>query len=324
MAQDQALQQAGLAKLSGAVTLTGHSDAYFQNVVAEEDRSASPIRLRARDMASATPTLLVNLETGQSNAGLLQVAGNLADRLGAAVIGVAARQPMQLDVSGVCYVSPELVNDERSETDAEMSDAEAEFRGAFQGAKVEWRSLVSYASPSSYIVGQARQADLLITGMPLHEGADATRATAGELIMQCGRPVLVVPQAPATPSLDHVMVAWKDTREARRAVLDALPLLQNAVHVTVVEIAAEEDLAGARKRLADISRWLAGHGITAEVIAAESSVDDAAQLGSLAHNSGANLIVAGAYGHSRLREWAFGGVTRSLLQRGRRCAMLSH
>ena len=324
MAQDHALQQAGVAKLSGAMTLTGHSDAYSQKMAAEVDRSTPPIRSRARDMASATPTLLVNLETGQSNVGLLQVASSLADRLGAAVIGVAARQPMQLDVSGTCYVSPELVNEERAETDAEMSSAEAEFRGTFQGAEVEWRSLVSYASPSSYIVDQARHADLLITGKPLHEGADTTRPTAGELVMQCGRPVLVVPQAPGTSSLDHVMVAWKDTREARRAALDALPLLKLATNVTVVEIAADGDLAAARQRLADISRWLAGHRITAEVIAAVSSDDDAAQLDALARNSGANLIVAGAYGHSRLREWAFGGVTRTLLLRGDRCAMLSH
>ncbi len=275
-------------------------------------------------MAAATPTLLVNLETGQSNAGLLQVASSLADRLGAAVIGVAARQPMQLDVSGTCYVSPELVNEERDETDAEMSGAEAEFRGAFHGAAVEWRSSVSYAAPSNYVVDQARHADLLVTGMPLREAADPTRVRAGELVMQCGRPVLVVPQAPATPSLDHVMVAWKDTREARRAALDALPLLRRAKQVTIVQIAADEDVAAARQHLADIALWLAGHGIPAEVIAAVSSHDDAAQLECLARDSGANLIVAGAYGHSRLREWAFGGVTRTLLQRGDRCAMLSH
>ncbi len=275
-------------------------------------------------MATESPTLLVNLEPGQSNAGLLQVAGNLADRLGAAVIGVAARQPRQFDVSGTCYVSPELVDEERAETDAEISGAEAEFRGAFRGTAVDWRSSVSYAAPSDYVVDQARHADLLMTGMPLRDAADPTRAQAGELVMQCGRPVLVVPQAPATQAFDHVMVAWKDTREARRAALDALPLLRRATQVTIVEIAADAALAAARQRLADIARWLAGHGIPAEVIAAVSSGDDATQLEFLARDTGADLIVAGAYGHSRLREWAFGGVTRTLLQRGDRCAMLSH
>ena len=275
-------------------------------------------------MGTPSPTLLVNLETGQSNKGLLQVASSLADRLGAAVIGVAARQPMPLDVSGTCYVSPELVEEERTEVDTEMSGAEAEFRAAFHGGDVEWRCSVSYAPPSDYIVDQARHADLLVTSMPLHEAADRTRASAGDLVMQCGRPVLVVPATPAIETLEHVLVAWKDTREARRAALDALPLLKRATHVTVVELGADEVMAAARQRVADVSRWLAGHGIVAEVIAAVSSGDDAAQLASLARSVGANLIVAGAYGHSRVREWAFGGVTRTLLRRGECCALLSH
>ena len=275
-------------------------------------------------MKSGCPTLLVNLEPGRSNTGLLQVARGLAESLGAVVIGVAAQRPMQLAVSGIGYVPPEVFEAEATEMDSEMSCAEAEFRGAFPGAGVEWRASTSDLSPTDYIADQTRHADLLMTGTPLHNRADWTQAVAGDLIMQCGRPVLVVPQAPATPSLDHMMVAWRDTREARRAVLDALPLLKRAAHVTVVEIAAEEDLSDARQRLADLSRWLITHGIPAELIAAASIDDDARQLEAIARHAGANLIVAGAYGHSRLREWAFGGVTRNLLHRGECCALLSH
>ena len=271
-----------------------------------------------------SPTLLVNLETGGSNAGLLQVAGSLADRLGASVIGVAARQPLQIDVSGTCYVSPEVVDAEQAETDAEMSGAEAEFHTAFPGSHREWRSSVSFAWPAGYIADQARHADLLLTGMPRHGSPDATRATAGDLVMQGRPPVLVVPQAPTTPSLDKIMLAWKDTREARRAALDALPLLKRAEHVTIVEIAAAEDVQAARQRLADVSHWLAGHGVEAEALACVAMGDDAGQLASMARDREVNLVVAGAYGHGRLREWAFGGVTRTLLQRGDRCAMLSH
>ena len=271
-----------------------------------------------------SPTLLVNLEPGESNAGLLQVAGGLADRLGASVIGVAARQPMQLDVSGTCYISAEIINEERAERDLEMSDAEAEFRAVFDRPHHEWRSSMSFASPSGYIVDQARHANLLLTGMPRHEPADQTRATAGELVMQCGRPVLVIPHAPATPSLGRILLAWKDTREARRAALDALPLLERAQQVTVVEIVADEELPAARERLADVSNWLARHGVASDVLACASIGDDAGQLDAVAREAGANLVVAGAYGHSRLREWAFGGVTRTLLLRGDRCAMLSH
>ena len=270
------------------------------------------------------PTLLVNLEPGGSNAGLLHVAAGLADRLGASVIGVAARQPPRLDISGTCYIPPEVFDEEQAETDLEMNGAQAEFHTAFHGSQHEWRSSVSFASPAGYIVDQARHADLLLTGMPHHEAADPTRATAGELVMQCGRPVLMIPQAPATPSLDCILLAWKDTREARRAALDALPLLERAKHVTVVEIAADGDMPAARQRLADVAHWLARHGVAAEVLACAADGDNAEQIESLARKLDANLVVAGAYGHSRLREWAFGGVTRTLLRRGDRCAMLSH
>ncbi len=271
-----------------------------------------------------SPTLLVNLEPGGSNAGLLQVASRLAERLDASVIGVAARQPMQLDVSGTCYITPDVFNEEQAETDREMSGAEAEFRSAFHGARQEWRSSVSFASPAGYIVDQARHADMLLTGMPRHSPGDAMRASTGELVMQCGRPVLVVPQAPETLSLDIVVLAWKDTREARRAALDALPLLQAAKHVTIVEIAAEDDMPASRQRLVDVSSWLARHGVATELLTCASTGNDSGQIKSIARERGANLVVAGAYGHSRLREWAFGGVTRTLLQRGECCAMLSH
>ncbi len=275
-------------------------------------------------MTPAHPTLLVNLEPGRSNTGLLQVASNLARRLDAAVIGVASRQPMQLDISGTCYISPELVDEERDETDRGISGAEAEFRAVFGGADPEWRSSVTFAAPCDYIVDQARHADLVLTGMASHGVTDPTRATPGEVVMRCGRPVIVVPREPATPSLDRVMLAWRDTREARRASLDCLPLLLRATHVTIVELAASDDMAAARERLTDVARWLAGHGVQAETIAAATSADDAAQIETLARNGAADLVVAGAFGHSRIREWAFGGVTRTLLHHADRCALLSH
>ena len=273
---------------------------------------------------SAHPTLLVNLEPGRSNAGLLAVASSLARRLDAAVIGVASRQPMQLDISGTVYVSPDLVDEERAETDRGIGSAEAEFRAAFGGADPEWRSSVTFAAPCDYIVNQARHADIVLTGMPQHGVTDPTRATAGDVVMQCGRPVIVVPPAPATASLDRVLLAWRDTREARRAALDSLPLLMQATEVTIVELTTEDDIVAARERVADVGRWLAGHGIVAEMVTAVSADDDAAHLETLARSCGANLIVAGAFGHSRLREWAFGGVTRTLLNRGDHCALLSH
>lgn len=268
------------------------------------------------------PTLLLNLDTGKANTGLLQVGSRLAERLDANVIGIAARQPMQLDVSGMGYVPPEVFEEEAAETTAEMTAAEAEFRSVFQGNDVEWRSSVSFSPPADYIVNQARHADLLLIGTPV-EKSDTTRATAGDLIMRCGRPVLVVPPAMSAAPLNRVMLAWKDTREARRAALDALPLLKHAASVSVVEIADDDEMAEARQRIDDVSIWLVSHGVAAEAKVVASRQDDSEQLCSLAHDLGADMIVAGAYGHSRLREWVFGGMTRTLLNGTERCTLLS-
>jgi len=269
---------------------------------------------------------MVNLQLGRSNAALVQVAGDLAERFGAGVIGVAACQPMQI-VYGDAYVPPNLIEEDRKQIDLELKAAEAEFRTGLQGrvGRLEWRSTVTVYSLSRYVARQARSADLVVTGVDRDVSLfDMTRHTdLGDLVMQAGRPVLVVPTA-AKVKFDRVLVGWKDTRESRLAVLNALPFLAKATQVTVAEIADEEVLAEARTDVADIVGWLKNHGIKAEPLAVASKGDDAAQLSAIAQDQNADLVVAGAYGHSRLREWVLGGVTRDLLLHTSRCSLLSH
>ena len=279
-------------------------------------------------------TLMVHLQVGQPNGPVLLAAAGLAERFGAGVIGVVACQPMQL-VYGDGYIAGDAFEQDREEKDREVAAAEAAFRTAFRDRSniLEWRSTVTLASSSTWVADQARCADLIVTGVAAADFFDPSRRVdTGELLMQAGRPVLVVPTgAPnnvppgaATPTLDHAMIAWKDTRETRRAVLDALPLLQRFTQVSVVEAATKDDMAGARQHVADVAAWLGRHGIVADSKAVHRSGDDAAQLDGLAQERGADLVVAGAYGHSRVREWALGGVTRSLLLHSHRCSLLSH
>ena len=277
-------------------------------------------------------TLMVHLQVGQPNGPVLLAAAGLAERFGAGVIGVAACQPMQLIYSDG-YIAADAFEEDRKEKDREIAAAEAAFRAAFRDRSnvLEWRSTVTLAPSCAWVADQARSADLIVTGMAAADPFDPSRRVdTGELLMQAGRPVLVVPAGAAAPTLDHApfldhaMIAWKDTRETRRAVLDALPLLQRIARVSVVEAAAEEDMAGARKHVADVVAWLGRHGIAADGEAVHRSGDDAGQLDSIARERGADLIVAGAYGHSRMREWALGGVTRSLLLHSHRCSLLSH
>jgi nucleotide-binding universal stress UspA family protein len=116
--------------------------------------------------------------------------------------------------------------------------------------------------------------------------------------------LLIVPEEIDRLKVGRMVVAWKDKREARRAVADALPLLNLAGKVGVVEIACKLDMAAATTHVA---AWLGRHGIAAEPVAAPAAEDDADRLAAIAHDYQADLIVAGAYGHSQLREALLGG-----------------
>jgi len=272
-------------------------------------------------------TLMVHLTLGSSNAGVLQIAGDLAERFHANVIGIAACQPIQV-IYGDGEVAGDIVELDRQELEKEIKAAEAEFRSALHTriGNLEWRSTVTLGPLSDYLAHEARSADLVISGVDLARSMfDASRhVNMSDLVMQVGRPTLVVPPSVGKLEFERVIVGWKETREARRAALDALPFLKQAAHVAVVEIADEKQLTTARTHLEDVVCWLKKHGIVAEAIAAPSSGDDAAHLNAIAREQGADLIVAGAYGHSRLREWVLGGMTRELLLRADRCALLSH
>lgn len=272
-------------------------------------------------------TLMVHLELGRSNAGLLNVASDLAERLHAGVIGIAACQPAPIGYGEEYVLSGDLVQAERDELDRELKVAEAEFRGGLKGKveSVEWRSTITFGALSDYVAQEARSADLILTRLSTPDLLDHTRTVnTGGLVMQAGRPVLVAPEAIDTLKLDQILVAWKDTREARRAVVDALPLLQKAAQVMVAEIAAEADQAAAQTHVEQVAAWLQRHGVAAAAMASLAIGDDASRLSQLALEQDADLIVAGAYGHTRLQEWAFGGVTRDLLARKDRCVLLSH
>jgi len=105
------------------------------------------------------------------------------------------------------------------------------------------------------------------------------------------------------------MIGWKDTREARCAVVDAIPLLQKAAHVSIVEICTQAEQAASRVRLAGAAAWLQRHRVAADCIASSSTGHDAEALYTQGRDIDIDLIVAGAYGHNRSREWALGGVT---------------
>jgi len=137
--------------------------------------------------------------------------------------------------------------------------------------------------------------------------------------------VLVVPTGVDSLRAKHVVIGWKDTREARRAVQDSLPLLHEAEHVTIVEVCEEGMEEQAQRRIDDVAHYLTRHRIkVAARTVAHSKGPAADELIRVGREQSADLIVAGAYGHSRLGEWIFGGVTRGLLRSCPVCCLFAH
>ena len=269
-------------------------------------------------------TMLVHLDGCGGNEPVLALTAKLAEQYKAQVIGIAACQPMQIGTAG-CDFTGGLAVLERDIVDDELKRAAAEFRACveLQPFVLEWRSMETLSPVSHIVADEARCADLVIASLCSGASRNAlTHADTGELIIRAGRPVLVVPDKPAPSSFQTVVVAWADTRECRRAAADALPILKRAERVVIVEVTPT--LAEARARTKDVVAWLSRHNIIADQVVAPARGNHAESLAWIASEQRADLIVAGAYSHNRLREWAFGGVTQDLLLRDNICAMLSH
>lgn len=261
-------------------------------------------------------TLMVHLELDGKNAGLLKIAADLAGMLNARVIGIAACQPMQMVYDEGYACGDEIVAD-RVEITREIEAAKAEFHQALEGRvkHSEWRSCLTFGSLASYIADEARAADLILTRPDIGGSLldNTRRVKIGDLALQAGRPIVIVPHGMSSLTLNNVFVAWKDSREARRAVADALPLLRLAKSVTVLEVAGEADQNRAHSHVADVAHWLETHDVSARLVTAVHQGPDAENLHAEMIARDCDFLVAGAYGHSRVGEFVFGGVTRDFL-----------
>jgi nucleotide-binding universal stress UspA family protein len=272
-------------------------------------------------------TVMVSLALDQSNEARLQVAGELAERFEAAIIGVAAAQfaPPLYFTDGA--EAQALIDAGEASVKRRLAGLEAQFRAATKtrGGHAEWRSAMEF--PARFVSAQARCADIVVSGGQSPAFADAfALASPKDLVMQAGRPLLVVPDRTDWLDLRSVLVAWKDTPEARRAVVAALPMLRKARDVTIVEIPErDDDRSAVMAGVTDVAAWLARHGVAAVARVPEPvrSETAAAQLDKIAGEHGAGLIVAGAYGHSRFRELILGGVTEYLVTQPVRSVLLS-
>lgn len=271
-------------------------------------------------------SLLVHVEPGPSCAPRLACAVALSDRLGATVVGLGAEAipPLPMNMGGP-YAAAEgewiVAMTEQITTD--LTAAETRFRQAVGTRPRQWRQCRS--EPTQALMEASAAADLIVAGGgPREHDLSRVVDTAG-LIIGCGRPVLVCPVSTTPLSLRSVLIAWKNTREARRALSDALPLLAQADKVTVLEVCTPDSVKDADARTSDVVASLARHGVPARAeVFVKHHRSTAETLCERADAVGADLIVSGGFGHSRLGEWALGGVTQALLEQTQRFVLFSH
>jgi nucleotide-binding universal stress UspA family protein len=272
--------------------------------------------------------ILVHVDCSKANAARVRAAIELAQRHGAHVTGLYVIPWVNMPAYAEFQVGPEVIQAQEEAARSQASDAEAAFRAALEETDLasEWRCVEGDIVSTINVHG--RYSDLIVLGQPGDQDPMAfSDGIVDDVVITSGRPVLVVPYIGMTRSIgEHVMVAWNARREAVRAIHDALPILRQAREVKVLAINAHSgDADHGDIPCADICLHLARHGVAA--VAQELRADDI-EVGDIllsrAADAVVDLLVMGAYGHSRLREFILGGATRHLLSHMTVPVLMSH
>lgn len=271
--------------------------------------------------------ILVHLDRSEASAGRLETAVRLAAAHDAHLTGLYVIDLPSMVFYGVPDFPAEYAERFEAEEHEAASNMEKRFqeRVAREQLSTEWRT---GEGDTATIIGlHARYADLAVVGQAEPEALAPQRGLPEGVVLDLGRPVLIIPYIGAQPTIgENVLVAWNASREATRAITDALPILERAKNVTVMAFNPEAGGEGHGDiPSADIALWLARHGVKAEAKHTYASdIDTGNALLSWAADLGADLLVMGAYGHSRLRELVLGGTTRQILSEMTVPVLMSH
>jgi len=272
-------------------------------------------------------TILVHIDPGKRCSARVEVAIRLARQYDAHLVALHAIAPFEPPGYVMAEMGPALIETQKHAAAAEMVRAEGEFTKQTSAAgfrNIEWRTAID--DPVDAMTLHARYADLIVIG----QTGSSDRSNIADdfperLVLAAGRPVLILPSAGSFPSVGkRILVAWNPSREATRAVTDAIPLLQLADKVHVMAVNPRRGEHG-RVPGADIGLYLARHGVRVEVKTDNGAeIDVGNELLSRAADLDADLIVMGGYGHSRLKEWVLGGATRTILESMTAPVLMSH
>jgi nucleotide-binding universal stress UspA family protein len=272
--------------------------------------------------------IIVNLSVGEGANAAADYAVSLAAAFDAHLAGIAFLYDPIVPVSGAGYIPADVIEAQERDNAAAAKAAIDRFVAAGKRAGVAAEPLTlsgSFAGVGNQFGRIARRFDLSIVGQAEPGTSAVEEIIAESALFESGRPVIVVPYIQKAPlKLDRVMLCWDGSRAAARAIADAMPLLEQAGRVEIVIVANErgkkDEIEGA-----DMGAHLARHGLNVEVKRTVlGDIDVADVILSHAADAGSDFIVMGGYGHSRLREFVLGGVTRTIFRSMTAPVLMSH
>jgi len=272
--------------------------------------------------------IIVNLSVTKEGSLVGKYAVSVAAALEAHLTGVAFIYDPVVPISGAGYIPAEVIETQREDNESAAEAAIKGFTTATDQAGISAEPLITSASlagAGDQFARMARRFDLAIVGQAQPEISSMEQIIGETTLFESGRPMIIVPYIQKAPfKTDNVMICWDGSRTAARAVADAIPIIRKSGRVEIVIVAnergKEDEIEGA-----DIGQHLARHGLTVDVHRISGgNIDVGDALLSHAADSGADLMVMGGYGHSRLREFVLGGVTRSLFESMTVPVLVSH
>ena len=262
--------------------------------------------------------LVVNLTGGHPQDFAADYAISLATAFSAHVAGVGFIYEPVIPGTVLGGVPTDLIEVQREQNSKAAKAAISRFDTAAKAAGVsaETRMLDASIAGAADLFGRiARRFDIAVVGQAQREQGASEELLIEGALFGSGRPVVVVPYVHKEPvKLDRILMCWDGSRPAARAIADALPFLKRAKAIEIVVVTGERDKSGEITGT-NMRRHLARHGVNVEIkhITAGGGVDVPNAILSHAADSGTEFMVLGGYGHSRLREFILGGVTRSIL-----------
>ncbi len=263
-------------------------------------------------------SILTYLDSSPKLDARTQIALEIADRCEAHLVGLAPTGLATSMPGDYLSVTTDFVEEMQSHMNEVAQSAASVFDAICEESTVNaFESHVIVGNSIDTVLHHGRHNDLLVIGQaePTAPSKGATPGFVEQIILVSGRPVIVVPHIGAQkPIGNRIIVAWDASRESARALTDAIPLLKTAKEVELVMVSATDIEEPETVPGADIGLFLARHGVPVQVRHLTSNIDVANTLLSHAVDFDADMLVMGAYGHSRIREWVMGGTTKTILQ----------